>query len=85
VGYAVQDTLFKALVAGILPEKKRGLAFGLFYAGYGLGWLLGSVAVGLLYQYSHLALVVFAVAAQLCALPFFILGHRSRRPRLRHI
>ncbi len=85
VGYAVQDTLFKALVAGILPEKKRGLAFGLFYAGYGLGWLLGSVAVGLLYQHSHLALVVFAVAAQLCALPFFILGHRSRRPRLRHI
>jgi hypothetical protein len=81
VGYAVQDTLFKALVAGILPDRKRGLAFGLFYAGYGLGWLVGSVAVGLLYQRSHLALVLFAVAAQLCALPFFILGHRRQHAR----
>lgn len=81
VGYAVQDTLFKALVAGILPEKKRGLAFGLFYAGYGFGWLLGSVAVGLLYQRSHIALVLFAVVAQLCSLPFFVLGHRRQRVR----
>jgi predicted MFS family arabinose efflux permease len=85
VGYAVQDTLFKALVAGILPDKKRGLAFGLFYAGYGLGWLIGSVAVGLLYQQSRPALVVFAVVAQLCSLPFFILGHRRQRTRLTHI
>jgi MFS family permease len=85
VGYAVQDTLFKALVAGILPDKKRGLAFGLFYAGYGLGWLIGSVAVGLLYQQSRPALVVFAVAAQLCSLPFFILGHRRQRARLTYM
>lgn len=83
VGYAVQDTLFKALVAGLLPERKRGLAFGLFYAGYGMGWLIGSIAVGLLYEVSHLALVVFAVAAQLCSLPFFILGQRRQRARAR--
>lgn len=82
VGYAVQDTLFKALVAGILPDRKRGLAFGLFYAGYGSGWLIGSIAVGLLYQESRLALVVFAVAAQLCSLPFFILGHRRQQARM---
>ena len=55
---------------------------GLFYAGYGSGWLIGSIAVGLLYQESRLALVVFAVAAQLCSLPFFfILGHRRQQAR----
>ena len=81
VGYAVQDTLFKALVAGILPDRKRGLAFGLFYTGYGLGWLVGSIAVGLLYQRSQLGLVLFAVAAQLCALPFFVLGNRRQHAR----
>jgi MFS family permease len=37
VGYATQDTLFKAIVAGLLPEGKRNLAFALFYAGYGVG------------------------------------------------
>jgi MFS family permease len=85
VGYAVQDTLFKALVASILPDRKRGFAFGLFYAGYGFGWLVGSVAVGLLYQHFRPALVMFAVAAQLCSLPFFILGHLRQRARLTHI
>ena len=74
-----------AVVAGILPDKKRGLAFGLFYAGYGFGWLIGSVAVGLLYQQSRPALVMFAVAAQLCSLPFFILGNRHQRARLKYI
>src|SRR4029453_4459600 len=44
VGYATQDTLLKALVASVLPEGQRNLAFGLFYAGYGVGWLLGSIA-----------------------------------------
>ncbi|HKD49030.1 MAG TPA: MFS transporter [Rhizomicrobium sp.] len=82
VGYAVQDTLCKALVAGILPDRKRGFAFGLFYAGYGSGWLIGSAAVGLLYQESRFALVVFAVAAQLCSLPFFLFGHRRQQARM---
>jgi RNA polymerase sigma-70 factor, ECF subfamily len=37
-------------VAGVLPEGQRNLAFGLYYAGYGVGWLIGSVATGLLYE-----------------------------------
>ena len=65
IGYATQDTLFKALIAGVLPEGKRSQAFGLFYTGYGAGWLIGSVATGLLYERSRIALVVFAVAVQL--------------------
>ena len=31
------------VVAGVLPEGERNLAFGLFYSGYGIGWLIGSV------------------------------------------
>ncbi len=76
IGYAVQDTLFKAIVADVLPENKRGLAFGLFYAGYGCGWLVGSVAVGFLYQASHTGVVAFAMAAQLLSIPIFVLAQR---------
>jgi predicted MFS family arabinose efflux permease len=52
IGYATQDTLLKAVVAGVLPEGQRNLAFGLYYAGYGIGWLIGSVVTvtGLLYE-----------------------------------
>ncbi len=77
VGYATQDTLLKALVAGVLPEGSRNLAFGLFYAGYGGGWLLGSIATGLLYERSRLALVVFVMAMQLVSLPLFIWARRA--------
>jgi MFS family permease len=77
IGYATQDTLLKALIASVLPERRRNLAFGLFYLGYGGGWLVGSVTTGLLYDRSRLALVIFAIAAQLASLPFFVLGSRE--------
>jgi predicted MFS family arabinose efflux permease len=79
VGYATQDTLFKALIAGVLPEGKRNAAFGIFYAGYGVGWLVGSTAAGLLYGWSRLAVVVFAMAAQVISLPVFIAAGRASR------
>ena len=83
IGYAIQDTLFKAIVADVLPAHRRGLAFGLFYTGYGGGWLAGSIAVGLLYEHSLIALVVFALAAQLSSLPLFVIASR-RRTRAAH-
>jgi MFS family permease len=79
VGYAVQDTLLKVLIASVLPEGRRNYAFGLFYIGYGGGWLVGSVAAGLLYDRSRLALVLFAVAVQLASIPVFVAGSRASR------
>lgn len=64
-------------MAGVLPEGQRNLAFGLYYAGYGVGWLIGSVATGLLYEQSRLALVLFAVAVQLSSLPLFVIAQRQ--------
>jgi MFS family permease len=79
IGYATQDTLLKALVAGMLPEGRRNLAFGLFYAGYGCGWLIGSVTTGLLYEQSLPLVIAFSVAVQLASLPLFLIAHRSER------
>jgi MFS family permease len=76
IGYATQDALLKALVAGMLPEGRRNLAFGLFYAGYGCGWLIGSVATGLLYEQSVYLVIAFSVAVQLASLPLFFFAHR---------
>ena len=61
-----------------MPDKKRGLAFGLFYTGYGCGWLVGSIAVGLLYEHSHTAVVIFAVAAQILSLPILLIAGNRR-------
>jgi MFS family permease len=81
IGYATQDTLIKALVAGMLPEGKRNLAFGLFYAGYGCGWLIGSVTTGLLYDWSLPLAIAFSVAMQLASLPLFLIADRRSTSR----
>ncbi|MBS0190962.1 MAG: MFS transporter [Planctomycetes bacterium] len=77
IGYATQDTLLKALIAGVLPAGRRGTAFGVFYLGYGGGWLAGSACMGLLYESSRPGLIAFAVLAQLLSVPFFVLGARQ--------
>jgi len=79
IGYSTQDTLLKALVASMLPTGRRNLAFGLFYTGYGAGWLLGSLTVGLLYSHSLLGVVAFSVGVQLVSLPLFVFAQRSKR------
>jgi MFS family permease len=79
IGYATQDTLLKAIVASVLPEGQRNLAFGLYYAGYGVGWLIGSIVTGLLYEQSRIALVAFAIVVQLASLPIFVMAERQGR------
>lgn len=74
IGFGAQDTLLKAIIAGILPEGKRNLAFGLFYLTYGIGWLIGSTLTGLLYTESLYMLVFFSMAIQLLSLPFFVMA-----------
>jgi MFS family permease len=76
LGQTTQDMLLSAVIAGVLPEGRRNLAFGLYYAGYGLGWLAGSAAVGILYEQSHAALVGFAMAAQATSVLIFMVGER---------
>jgi MFS family permease len=77
VGYAVQDTLFKAVVADRLPEGRRNFAFGIFYTGYGVGWLVGSIATGLLYDVSVAAVIGFSMTVQLGSIPLFLAAARK--------
>ena len=83
VGYAVQDTLLKALIASVLPEGRRNAAFGVFYLRYGGGWLVGSVLAGVLYSRSLRALVTIAIITQLIAIPIFVSGARHATLRSR--
>jgi len=77
IGMGAQNSLLKALLAGVLAVAKRSTGFGLFYTGYGIAWFLGSVAMGLLYDKSILAVVIFSVCFQLLALPVFLWAKRQ--------
>jgi MFS family permease len=78
VGMSAQGSLFQAMLTGVIPPGKRSTAFGLFDTGYGIAWFLGSAAMGLLYEKSILAVVVFSVVLQLAALPILFVANKKR-------
>jgi MFS family permease len=78
VGMSAQSSLFQAMLTGVIPPQKRSTAFGLFDTGYGIAWFLGSAAMGLLYDKSILAVVLFSVILQLAALPILFVANKER-------
>lgn len=72
VGMGAQESIMRAAVAGMAPQQRRGTAYGIFNAGYGLAWFLGSALMGILYDLSRPALVAFSIAVQLLSLPLLM-------------
>ncbi|MGN8129214.1 MFS transporter [Paenarthrobacter sp. 22069] len=67
----VQESTMRAGVAGLAPAARRGSAYGMFTACYGLAWLAGSFLIGLLYEQSVPALAVTITVVQAVALAVF--------------
>jgi MFS family permease len=80
IGMGAQESILRAAIAGMIPAERRGSAYGLFNAGYGLAWFLGSALMGFLYDVSLAGLIAFSALAQLAAIPLLIaVGRRSPR------
>ncbi len=79
VGIGVHESIIPAAIAPMVPVQRRASAYGLFTAGYGICWFLGSAALGILYGISLPALIVVSVALELAALPLFLVVSRSTR------
>jgi len=71
VGLGAQDATLRAGISQVVSMNKRGGAFGAFNGIYGVAWFLGSVTMGVLYDHSLMALVVFGVLVQLFAAGMF--------------
>jgi len=69
IGVGTHESLMRAIVANMVPMKKRGSAYGIFNTGYGICWFLGSFLMGALYDFSILSLVIFSIFIQLLAVP----------------
>jgi MFS family permease len=76
-GLGAQDATLRGGISQVVSMNKRGTAFGIFNGAQGVLWFLGSATMGLLYDHSLVALVVFGIVAHLlAAATFFCL----RRP-----
>ncbi len=70
-GLGAQDATLRSGISQVISMNKRGTAFGAFNAAYGILWFVGSVTMGVLYDFSLVALVIFGMTAQLLAAGFF--------------
>lgn len=80
LGMGAHESLIPAAVAPMVPAARRGSAYGLFTAVYGIAWFAGSAAIGGLYTISPGALVAFSVTAELAAVPPLVLVLRRLDP-----
>jgi MFS family permease len=80
LGMGVHESIIPAAVAHMVPVQRRASAYGLFTAGYGIFWFLGSAFIGLLYGVSLPVVIGFSLVAELAAIPLFILVRRQFQP-----
>jgi MFS family permease len=76
LGMGVHESIIPAAVAPMISPDRRASAYGLFTGVYGIAWFLGSTAIGALFSVSFGAVVAFAVAAELVAIPLLIVVWR---------
>jgi predicted MFS family arabinose efflux permease len=79
LGMGVHESIIPAAVAAMVPQQRRPSAYGIFTGVYGVSWFFGSVIIGRLYDVSLAELLAFSVAAQLVAIPIFVIVKRTNK------
>lgn len=82
LGMGVHESIIPAAVALMVPAQRRASAYGLFTAGYGIFWFLGSALIGSLYSVSLPLLIAFCLVTEFASLPLFFrvrqqMSHKS--------
>lgn len=72
IGMGAQESIMRAVVAGMTAPDRRGTAFGTLSAVFGVAWFAGSVSLGIIYDHSVLAVAALSLVLQLLAVPFLI-------------
>jgi MFS family permease len=72
----IQDTVMRSVVGSMIPESKRGHAYGVFNSLYGFGLMASSIVIGYLY-YSLGTAIVYILATQAAAIVLLYLAFRK--------
>jgi MFS family permease len=76
-----QETVLRAALADLTSLSKRGTAYGIFNTLYGGGWFIGSIIIGILYEFDIGILIGYLILMQIAALGAFAWLARSIRPK----
>lgn len=58
IGMGTQESVMRAVVAGMTAPDRRATAFGILNAVFGVAWFIGSAELGILYDRSVTAVAV---------------------------
>jgi MFS family permease len=72
IGMAAQESVMRAVVADMTTPDRRGTAYGILNAVFGISWFVGSVLLGIIYDQSVLAAALFSMIVQLLSVPFLL-------------
>lgn len=72
ISMGAHESIIPAAVATMVPKERRASAYGIFTAGYGISWFVGSAMIGMLYDWSLTALIAFCIAVTLAAVPLLL-------------
>jgi MFS family permease len=78
IGMGALESILRAAVSQMVPKERRATGFGIFNAGFGLAWFVGSALMGLFYQYSVVWMAVLSAAAQLLSVPMILAVQRRQ-------
>ncbi|NPV87688.1 MAG: MFS transporter [Anaerolineae bacterium] len=76
---AIHETTMRAAVADLISKQQRAFAYGIFNTLYGVAWLIGGAAMGVLYDVSTLGLFIYVIVFELAALLAFLFLQRATR------
>lgn len=77
LGMGVHESIIPAAVTRMVPPARRASAYGIFSACYGIAWFAGSAVIGLCYDLSVPAVMIFCIVTELLAVPCFIVLSRK--------
>lgn len=76
IGLGVQESIIRAFVSNIIDKDRRATGYGIFNAGFGTAWFIGSALMGILYTKSLSMLIYFSVSIQLASIPIIYFVYR---------
>jgi MFS family permease len=79
----MQESIYRAAVAGFAPISSRGTAYGIFNTAYGVGLLAGGAAYGLMAELKipYLAVIAYVLATQAVAVVLLLNAYSQTQTR----
>lgn len=75
----IHETVMRSAIADLTPLRKRGTGYGILNTSYGLAFFIGGALMGVLYEFSIMIMVLFAVLVQIVSFPVFLIMSREAR------